>query len=77
MLKEYAIEISNRKTFCVTLALMYLSFVISEVLSNLFKVSQMFPTSALDIIELLNSSLEMLTILHPLMSGQLDALLLN
>ena len=77
MQKVYATEISNRKTFCVILALIYSNFVILEVLSSLFKVSQMFPISVLDITELLNLFLEMLTILHPLMSGQLDALLLN
>jgi hypothetical protein len=77
MLKEYAIEISNLKTFCVTLAHMYLNFAILEVLSNLFKVSQMFPTSVQDITELQNLFLEMLTILHPSMFGPLDALSLN
>jgi hypothetical protein len=77
MRKEFAIEISNHRTFCVILVLMFLSFVISEVPSNLCKVSQMYPTSVLDTTELQNLFLEMLTILHPLMSGPLDALSLN
>ena len=77
MLKEYATETLNLKTFCVILALMYLNYAISEVLSNLLQVSQMFPISVRDITELLNSFLEMLIILHPLMFGPLDALSLN
>jgi hypothetical protein len=74
---DYAIEISNRKTYCVTHQTTFSNYATLEVPSNLLQVNQTSPIFAQDITEHLSSSLEIPNTPVELTPGQLDVLLLN